>query len=62
MGTKLNVSSACAYGSNRRRANKNTKMERKRRRFFIPVKVMSKVFRGKFLEYMKKEKLEYYKK
>ena len=30
--------------------------------FFIPVKVMSKVFRGKFLEYMKKEKLEYYKK
>ena len=30
--------------------------------FFIPVKVMSKVFKGKFLEYMKKEKLEYYKK
>ncbi|MEI3355872.1 MAG: IS91 family transposase [Clostridia bacterium] len=28
--------------------------------FFIPVKVMSKVFRGKFLSYMRKEKLEYY--
>ena len=38
MGTKLNVSSACAYGSNRRRTNKNTKMERKRRRFFYTSK------------------------
>lgn len=62
MGTKFNVSSTYSYGSNRRRTNENTKMERKRRRFFIPVKVMSKVFRGKFLENMKKEKLEYYKK
>ena len=28
--------------------------------FFIPVKVMSRKFRGKFLSYMKKEKLKYY--
>ena len=28
--------------------------------FFIPVKVMSRVFRGKFLRYMKKEKLDFY--
>ena len=30
--------------------------------FFIPVKVMSRVFRGKFLYYMRKEKLEFYNK
>ena len=28
--------------------------------FFIPVKVMSRKFKGKFLSYMKKEKLEFY--
>lgn len=28
--------------------------------FFIPVKVMSRKFRGKFLSYMKQEKIEYY--
>ena len=28
--------------------------------FFIPVKVMSRKFRGKFLEYMKKERIEFY--
>ena len=28
--------------------------------FFIPVQVMSRVFRGKFLDYMKKEKIEFY--
>lgn len=28
--------------------------------FFIPVKVMSKKFRGKFLSYMKQEKLDFY--
>ena len=28
--------------------------------FFIPVKVISRKFRGKFLSYMKKEKLEFY--
>ena len=28
--------------------------------FFIPVQVMSRVFRGKFLNYMKKEKIEFY--
>ena len=28
--------------------------------FFIPVKVMSKVFRGKFLYYLKQEKLDFY--
>ena len=41
---------------------KTLKWKEKEEDFFIPVKVMSKVFRGKFLEYMKKEKLEYYKK
>ena len=28
--------------------------------FFIPVKVMSRKFRGKFLDYMKKEKIKFY--
>ena len=28
--------------------------------FFIPVQVMSRVYRGKFLDYMKKEKIEFY--
>ena len=28
--------------------------------FFIPVKVMSRVFRGKFLNYMRKEEIEFY--
>ena len=28
--------------------------------FFIPVKVMSRVFRGKFLNYMRNEKLDFY--
>ena len=28
--------------------------------FFIPVKVMSRVFKGKFLNYMKKERIEFY--
>ena len=41
---------------------KTLKWKEKEEDFFIPVKVMSKVFRGKFLEYIKKEKLEYYKK
>lgn len=41
---------------------KTLKWKEKEEDFFIPVKVMSKVFRGKFLENMKKEKLEYYKK
>ena len=32
----------------------------KEKDFFIPVKVMSRVFRGKFLNYMKKEKIDFY--
>ena len=32
----------------------------KEEEFFIPVQVMSRVFRGKFLDYMKKEKIEFY--
>ena len=32
----------------------------KKEDFFIPVKVMSRVFRGKFLSYMRKEKIEFY--
>ena len=38
------------------------KWKEKKEDFFIPVRVMSKVFRGKFLYYMKKEKLEFYNK
>lgn len=38
------------------------KWKEKEEDFFIPVRVMSKVFRGKFLYYMKKEKLEFYNK
>ncbi len=38
------------------------KWKEKKEDFFIPVKVMSKVFRGKYLYYMKKEKLEFYNK
>ena len=36
------------------------KWKEKEEKFFIPVKVMSRKFRGKFLSYMKKEKLKYY--
>ena len=36
------------------------KWKEKEEDFFIPVKVMSKVFRGKFLNQMKKEKIEFY--
>ena len=32
----------------------------KEEEFFIPVKVMSRVFRGKFIDYMKKEKIKFY--
>ena len=38
------------------------KWKEKEKDFFIPVKVMSKVFKGKFLYYMKKEKIEFYNK
>ena len=36
------------------------KWKEKEEDFFIPVKVMSRKFRGKFLSYMKNEKLKYY--
>ena len=36
------------------------KWKEKEEDFFIPVKVMSRKFRGKFLDYMKREKLEFY--
>ena len=36
------------------------KWKEKEEKFFIPVKVMSRKFRGKFLSYMKNEKLKYY--
>lgn len=39
---------------------KENKWVEKEKDFFIPVKVMSKVFRGKFLYYMKREKIEFY--
>lgn len=42
--------------------SKINKWVEKEEDFFIPVKVMSRVFRGKYLYYMKKEKLEFYNK
>lgn len=36
------------------------KWKEKEENFFIPVKVMSRVFRGKILDYMRKEKMEFY--
>lgn len=36
------------------------KWRNSKKKFFIPVRVMSKVFRGKFLNYLKQEKLEFY--
>ena len=36
------------------------KWRNSRKKFFIPVKVLSRKFRGKFLYYLKKEKLEFY--
>ena len=40
--------------------NKINKWVEKEEDFFIPVKVMSRKFRGKFLDYLKKEKIEFY--
>ena len=40
--------------------NKIGKWVEKEEDFFIPVKVMSRKFRGKFLDYMKKERIEFY--
>ena len=40
--------------------NKIGKWVEKEEDFFIPVKVMSRKFRGKFLDYMKKEKIKFY--
>ena len=40
--------------------NKINKWVDKEEDFFIPVKVMSRKFRGKFLDYLKKEKIEFY--
>lgn len=36
------------------------KWRKSKEKFFIPVKVLSKKFKGKFLHYLKKEKLEFY--
>ena len=36
------------------------KWRNSKKKFFIPVKVLSRKFRGKFLYYLKQEKLEYY--
>ena len=40
--------------------NEIGKWKEKEEKFFIPVKVMSRKFRGKFLDYMKKERIEFY--
>ena len=37
------------------------KWRKSKKKFFIPVKVLSKVFRGKFIYYMKQEKLDFVK-
>ena len=37
------------------------KWRNSKKKFFIPVKVLSKVFRGKFIYYMKQEKLDFCK-
>ena len=37
------------------------KWRNSKKKFFIPVKVLSKVFRGKFIYYMKQEKLDFVK-
>ena len=37
------------------------KWKNSKKKFFIPVKVLSRKFRGKFLDYMQEEKLEFYK-
>ena len=40
--------------------DKQGKWRESKKKFFIPVKVLSRKFRGKFLYYLKKEKLEFY--
>ena len=40
--------------------NKLGKWRNSKKKFFIPVKVLSRKFRGKFLYYLKQEKLEFY--
>lgn len=40
--------------------NKEGKWRNSKKKFFIPVKVLSRKFRGKFLYYLKQEKLEFY--
>ena len=40
--------------------DKNNKWRNSKKKFFIPVKVLSRKFRGKFLYYLKQEKLEFY--
>ncbi len=40
--------------------DKMGKWRKSKEKFFIPVKVISRKFRGKFLNYLKKEKLEYH--
>jgi hypothetical protein len=40
--------------------DKNNKWKNSKKKFFIPVKVLSRKFRGKFLYYLKQEKLDFY--
>ena len=40
--------------------DKERKWRNSKKKFFIPVKVLSRKFRGKFLYYLKQEKLEFY--
>ena len=40
--------------------DKMGKWRNSKKKFFIPVKVLSRKFRGKFLYYLKQEKLEFY--
>lgn len=40
--------------------DKQSRWRNSKKKFFIPVKVLSRKFRGKFLYYLKKEKLDFY--
>ena len=40
--------------------DKNNKWRNSKKKFFIPVKVLSRKFRGKFLYYLKQEKLDFH--
>ena len=56
MGTNISISSIVPAGG----IDSLCKWKNSKKKFFIPVKVLSRKFRGKFLYYLKQEKLEFY--